>query len=79
MVLLFTVTISGREVRIKDILVLNGPTLATVPMRVRIEDSADVLELVWALVPEFWEAGEAGSFWFEERPPSLRVCAIVHR
>lgn len=52
---IFIVSISGREVPIKGILALNGPTLATVPMRVKIEDSANVLELARALIPEFWE------------------------
>ena len=51
----FIVSVSGREVPIKGILALNGPTLATVPMRVKIEDTADVLELARALIPEFWK------------------------
>ena len=52
--IVFIVNISGREVPIKGILALNGPTLATVPMRVRIKNSVDVLELARTLIPEFW-------------------------
>ena len=54
----FMVNISGREVPIKDILTMNGPTLTTVPMRVNIGSHASVPELARALIPEFWRLAE---------------------
>lgn len=51
----FLVNISGRETPIPDILTIQGPTLSTVPMRVRTDDAATIQQLTQRIASEFWK------------------------
>ena len=54
----FLVNISGRETPITDILTIQGPTMSTVPLRVRSEGSATIQQLTQRIVSQFWETSD---------------------
>ena len=51
----FVVAISGRDAPIENILEINGPTLATVPLRIQIQESKTLFDLAQEIVPGFWD------------------------
>jgi non-ribosomal peptide synthetase component F len=50
----FATTLSGRDVPIRDIGLMNGPTLASVPHRVNADPSLMVLEYLRAVQDDLW-------------------------
>ena len=51
---LFLTAFSGRDAEIDNILTLNGPTLGTVPMRIRINENISVLTFAKAVQENLW-------------------------
>ncbi|KAI9873979.1 MAG: hypothetical protein M1830_010338, partial [Pleopsidium flavum] len=56
--ILFGVALSGRDAPIDNILEMSGPTLTTVPMRVKVIWDATVLQIAQQLQSEFWSITE---------------------
>jgi len=56
--ILFGITLSGRDAPIDNILEMSGPTLATVPMRVKVNWDATVLQIAQQTQSEFWSIAE---------------------
>jgi amino acid adenylation domain-containing protein len=57
----FMTAFSGRDTDINGILDLNGPTLCTVPLRVRLESSATVLEFTKGVQSNLWNLSKYAS------------------
>ncbi|KAL3421547.1 hypothetical protein PVAG01_07993 [Phlyctema vagabunda] len=58
----FAITLSGRTAKINGIHQLDGPTLVTVPFRVRIEPSVSLLTFARSIQTKLWEVVKYSQF-----------------
>ncbi|PYH91183.1 tyrocidine synthetase 1, partial [Aspergillus ellipticus CBS 707.79] len=54
----FAVTLSGRDAPIRQIQDLNGPTLTTVPVRVQIQSTDTLAQLLLSVQDELWKVSQ---------------------
>ncbi|KAL2201513.1 hypothetical protein P885DRAFT_27215 [Corynascus similis CBS 632.67] len=58
----FGATLSGRDAPVKGIADMAGPTIATVPLRVRVDGNATLLDLARAVQDDVWDAAPRAQF-----------------
>ncbi|EAW13719.1 putative nonribosomal peptide synthase [Aspergillus clavatus NRRL 1] len=58
----FAITLSGRDAPIQGVQDLNGPTLTTVPIRVKLQPSMTLVEVVRSVQDELWNVAPHSQF-----------------
>ncbi|KAK3307740.1 uncharacterized protein B0T15DRAFT_572053 [Chaetomium strumarium] len=58
----FGATLSGRDVPVQGILDMAGPTIATVPLRVRLGEEMSLLDLTRAIQDDVWDIAPKAQF-----------------
>jgi non-ribosomal peptide synthetase component F len=58
----FGTTLSGRDIPVKDVHLMNGPTLTTVPQRIQIEFTQNAVEYVSTVQKRLWTMNEHSQF-----------------
>ncbi|KAF1821211.1 putative nonribosomal peptide synthase [Dissoconium aciculare CBS 342.82] len=73
----FAITLSGRDAPIPNVQTLNGPTLATVPIHLRIDSDISFLEFAKYVQSELWNIAEFAQYGLRNALAAANVDGVL--